>query len=75
MAKSERLDRSGDKDFATWKDKPDGTSHLYYGEKGSSSHGHVVFNPPGSGQPIRYERDTSGHEIRWHESSSGKSGK
>lgn len=53
--KGERLDRPGDKDFVIWKDKPDGTSHLYYDEKGSQIHGHVVFDKPGSGRAISYE--------------------
>jgi hypothetical protein len=70
MAKGERLDKSGDKDFVKWVDKPDGTSHIYYGEKGGKGHGHVVLNPPGSGRAVSYERDKSGHAIRWSEKSS-----
>lgn len=71
VAKGERLDKEGHKDFVKWEEKNDGTAHLYYGEKGSDSHGHVVFGKPGSGKAIIYERDKSGHEIRW---GSGKSG-
>jgi hypothetical protein len=63
MSKGERLDSSGDKDFVKWVDKPDGTSHIYYGEKGGKEHGHVVLNPPGSDKAISYERDKSGHSM------------
>jgi len=70
MAKSEHLDSSGDKDFVKWVDKPDGTSHIYYGEKGDKEHGHVVLNLPDSGRAVSYERDKSGHAIRWSEKSS-----
>ena len=65
MSKGERLDSHNDRDFVKWVDKPDGTSHIYYGEKGSGTHGHVVLNPAGSGRAISYERDKIGHAIRW----------
>jgi hypothetical protein len=73
VPKNERLDKPGDKDFVIWKNKPDGTSHIYYGEKGGKAHRHVVLNPPGSGRAVSYERDKSEHAIRWSEKSSSDS--